>query len=195
MATFKAGAAQTNITPPLSIHLAGSLKARCATDVHDELHAKALVLDDGATRLAFVLCDVICIAGETCNAAKALIADRVGIPGDHVLIAGTHTHTGPAMKPGFETVPDAGYLDFFTGRVADAVQLAAGRTQPARIGYGVGNEPRCVFNRRFRMQDGSVKMNPGYNNPDIVETVGPTDPEVAVLVVETIDGQPISVLA
>ena len=43
MATLKAGAAQTNITPPLGTYLAGSLKARHATEVHDELHAKALV--------------------------------------------------------------------------------------------------------------------------------------------------------
>ena len=195
MATLKAGAAQTNITPPLGTHLAGSLKARYATEVHDELHAKALVLDDGTTQLAFVICDVICVPRETCDAAKALIVERAGIPGDRVLIAGTHTHSAPAMKPGFETVPDPGYLDFFSTRVADAVQLAAGRAQPARLGCGVGKEPRCVFNRRFRMKDGTVKMNPGYNNPDIVETVGPTDPDIAALFVETVDGQPIAVLA
>ena len=195
MSILKAGAAQTNITPPLGMLLAGSLKGRRATDVHDELHGKALVLDDGTTQLAIVICDVICISRKTCDAAKALIVDRVGIPGDHVLIAATHTHTGPAMKPGFETELDEGYLDFFAGRVADAVQLAAGRVEPARLGYGVGKEPRCVFNRRFRMKDGTVRMNPGYDNPDIVEAVGPTDPDIAVLTVETVDGQPIAVLA
>ena len=58
MATLKAGAAQTNVTPPLGAYLAGSLKARHATEVHDELHAKALVLDDGdhATRLCHLRC-------------------------------------------------------------------------------------------------------------------------------------------
>lgn len=195
MSTFKAGAAQTNITPPLGTHLAGSLKARRARDVHDELHAKALILDDGGMRLAFVICDVICISRETCDAAKTLIAERVGIPGEQVLIAATHTHTGPAMASLFESEPAESYLDFFAQRVADAVQLAAGRTQPARLGYGVGKESRCVFNRRYRMKDGTVKMNPGYNNPDIVEPVGPTDPEVAALFVETVEGQPIAVLA
>ncbi len=195
MATLKAGAAQTNITPPLGAYLAGSLKARHATEVHDELHAKALVIEDGTTQIAFVICDVICVPYDPCEAAKALIAERVGIPREQVLIAGTHTHTAPAMKLGFETIPDQGYLDFFSTRVADAVQLAAGRAQPARLGYGVGKEPRCVFNRRFRMKDGTVKMNPGYNNPNIVETVGPTDPDIATLFVETLEGEPIAVLA
>ena len=50
MATLKAGAAQTNITPPLDTHLAGSLKARHATEVHDELHAKALVFSTTGLR-------------------------------------------------------------------------------------------------------------------------------------------------
>lgn len=195
MATLKAGAAQTNITPPLGAYLAGSLKARHATEVHDELHAKALVLDDGTTQLAFAICDVICVPREVCEAAKTLIAERVGIPSEGVLIAGTHTHSAPAMKPGFETVPDQGYLDLFSVRVADAVQLAAGRAQPAKLGCGVGKEARCVFNRRFRMKDGTVKMNPGYNNPHIVETVGPTDPDIAALFVETVNGEPIAVLA
>ena len=45
------------------------------------------------------------------------------------------------------------------------------------------------------MKDGTVKMNPGANNPDIVETVGPTDPDIAALFVETVDGEPIAVLA
>ena len=40
-----------------------------------------------------------------------------------------------------------------------------------------------------------MKMNPGYNNSDIVETVGPTDPDIAALFVETVDGEPIAVLA
>ena len=79
MSTLKAGAAQTNITPPLGIYLAGSLKARRATDVHDELHAKAMVLDDGKTQLAIVVCDVHLYSAEKrVTRQKALIAERVG---------------------------------------------------------------------------------------------------------------------
>ena len=69
MATLKAGAAQTNITPSLGTYLAGSLKARHAK-VHDELHAKALVIEDGTTQLAFVICDVICSLAKRATLPK-----------------------------------------------------------------------------------------------------------------------------
>ena len=56
-APFRAGAATSNITPPLGISLNGGFADRKATHVHDELHARCLVLDDGATKVAFAVCD------------------------------------------------------------------------------------------------------------------------------------------
>jgi hypothetical protein len=49
---FKAGAATSNITPPLGASLNGGFADRAAAHVHDELHARCLVLDDGTTTLA-----------------------------------------------------------------------------------------------------------------------------------------------
>ena len=63
-APFRAGAATANITPALGIEINGSTAPVIATHVHDELHARALVLDDGATRLAFLLVDT-CLLERT----------------------------------------------------------------------------------------------------------------------------------
>lgn len=49
------------------------------------------------------------------------------------------------------------------------------------MGYGVGFAPNIAFIRRFRMKDGSVKTNPGVNNPDIVAPIGEVDERVNVL--------------
>ena len=46
-ATLRAGGATANITPPLGIEINGGTAPAIATHVHDELHARALVLDDG----------------------------------------------------------------------------------------------------------------------------------------------------
>src|SRR5438552_15262718 len=53
---FLAGAATSNITPPLGSGIVGGFVPFPATHVHDELHARCLVLDDGATKLVFVVC-------------------------------------------------------------------------------------------------------------------------------------------
>ena len=80
------------------------------------------------------------------------------------------------------------------------------RLQPARIGWGLGGEERLVFNRRSIMKPGAippdpfggtsdpVRMNPPRASSDILRAAGPTDPEVGILAVESLDGWPISVL-
>ena len=54
-AEFRAGAATSNITPDLGGDIVGGFVPVPATHVHDELHARCLVLDDGATKLALVV--------------------------------------------------------------------------------------------------------------------------------------------
>lgn len=204
--TLRAGAATSNITPFLGSSLAGNMTDIKAAEVHDELHVRSLVLDDGANILAIAVADCCVMPRDIADAAKALIQARTGIPAAHVLIAATHTHSAPATAHLFQSIPDPAYTAWLTVRIADSVQLAHTRRRPAQIGWGMGKEDRLVFNRRYFMKPGTewrdpfgridrVKTNPGAGNPDVVRPAGPTDPDVAVLGVEGLDGQPISVLA
>src|SRR4051812_35926987 len=54
---FRAGAATSNISPWLGLSINGSMRDHKVEHVHDELHARALVLDDGKARLAIVVAD------------------------------------------------------------------------------------------------------------------------------------------
>ena len=193
---MRAGAAQTNITPLVGTSLAGYFHDRKMVDVRDELHSKAIVLDDGETRVAIVVCDIIAVPGDTVAEARALAASACGIPADNILIAATHTHTA-ASPAGLLGTPRADeYMDALPAKLADSIVRAAARLQPAKWGAGLGHEERLSFNRRFRMRDGSVQMNPGYNNANAIEAVGPIDPDVPVLhVVNTETGESIAVLA
>src|SRR5688500_1693377 len=67
---FWAGAATANITPPLGSPIVGNWDDPPATYVHDELHARALVLDDGQTKLVFVVCDNVGISRDVYDSAK-----------------------------------------------------------------------------------------------------------------------------
>ncbi|MCW5555240.1 MAG: neutral/alkaline non-lysosomal ceramidase N-terminal domain-containing protein [Verrucomicrobiae bacterium] len=204
---FRAGAATANITPRLGISINGHFNDRVAKHVHDELHARCLVLDDGLTRLAIVVCDSCMIPREVMDAAKALIQQRTGIPSEGVLISATHTHSAPTCTGVFQSEPDSEYQGFLAARIADGVQRAINHSAPAKIGWGVGREPNQVFNRRWRMRPGAippnpfggtndlVRMNPPVESPDLIEPAGPTDPEVSVLAVQSQEGRPVALLA
>ena len=192
---LQAGAATSNITPWLGVTMPGSFHPRYGEDVHDELLAKALVIDNGDVRIAMVTCDLIAIPEAIANAVKARIEERCGISPECVMVNATHTHSGAGVSNLLGMGEDEGYTTWFPLKVADAVELAVKRMQPARAGFASVMEDRISFYRRWLMKDGTVRMNPGTNNPDLVRPMGEIDPELAMMYVEGVDGTPISVVA
>ncbi len=203
---FKAGAATSNITPRLGTSMNGGMQDRAASHVHDDLHARCLVLDDGKTRLAIVLCDTCLLPREVADAAKKLANHELGLPVENILIAATHTHSGGTLTPAFQSDPDPVYPPFVVRRIADGFRRAVNNLAPAKIGWGACDVPDEVFNRRWKLKEGTmppnpfgkidqVKMNPGVGNPNLVEPAGPTDPEVSIVSVVSPDGRPIALLA
>lgn len=203
---FRAGAAASNITPPLGVSLNGGMQDRTATHIHDELHARALVLDNGLAKMAFVVCDSCVLPQALLNKAKHLAHGHTAIPLDQMLISATHTHSAPTSTSVFQSETEVAYGEFLAVRIADAIRRAANNLAPAKIGWGVGREATQVFNRRWKMKEGvemldpfgrpdHVRMNPPAASPDLVEPAGPIDPEVGVLAVRSIEGRPIALLA
>ncbi len=193
--TLKAGSASANITPPLATRIPGGFRPRYAENVDDELFAKAVVIDNGTTCIAIVTCDLIAIPEKIADAAKARIADRCDIPAAHIMVNATHTHTAVAIADLLGVDEDPGYTEWAPLKIADAVELAVWRLKPARVGFASVNEERITFNRRWHMKDGTVRFNPGIENPDLVKPTGTIDPELAMMYVEADDGTPISAVA
>jgi len=193
--TLKAGAATSNITPWLDVAIPGNFKPSYGADVQDELLAKALVLDNGHTRIAVVTCDLIVIPQTIADEAKTRIQERCNIPPECVMINATHTHSGAAIADLLSTPGNADYIAWVPLKIADAVERALRQLRPARIGFASATEDRISFYRRWRMNDGTVRMNPGRNNPDLVEPMGNIDPELAMLYVEDECDNPIAVAA
>ncbi len=206
---LKAGAATSNITPPIGEPVVGGFSPTPSTNVHDELHARCLVLDDGKTRLAFVVCDLLGIGRQVSDEARRIIAERTKIPASHVLISATHTHSASSAmgqdRFRFEQKLDD-YQAFVARRIADGVQRAVNSLRPAEIAFGTVEAPEHVFNRRWFMQPGTVppnpfgtadlvKMNPGAGNPNLTEPAGPTDPTVSVIALREPGGKFISVFS
>ena len=195
-ATLKAASASTNITPPLGTRIPGGFRPRYAENVDDELFAKAVVIDNGTTRIAIITCDLIAIPEKVADAAKARIAERCDIPTAHIMVNATHTHTAVAIADLLGVDEDPGYTEWVPLKIADAVELAVWRLKPARVGFASVDEERITFNRRWHMKNGTVRFNPGIEHPDLVEPTGTIDPELAMMYVEaTDDGTPISAVA
>ena len=203
---FRAGAATSNITPPLGVSINGGMQDRPALHIHDELHARCLVLDDGQTKLAIVVNDSCMIPREILDEAKRLASERTDIPTQNMLMSATHAHSAPTSAAVFQSEPDKEYVRFLARRIADGIARANNNLAPAKIGWGVGHEPSQVFNRRWKMKPGTpltnpfggidqVRMNPGVKNANLLEPAGPIDPEVPVLAVQSPEGKPIALLA
>lgn len=206
---FRAGAATSNITPFLGTDLIGGFLPRGSTHIHDDLHARCLVLDDGKTKLAIVIIDNVKFPTEIHFPTKQLIEKKTGLPPENVLIAATHTHSAPSLRGTSylklnEPLDD--YQMFVIRRIADGVQRAMNHLQPARIGWGEGKVPQHVFNRRWLLKDGQTvtspygeeelaAMNPGRYLNVLDKPAGPVNPKVYVLSVQSIEGQPIALLA
>ena len=190
---LRVGAAQVVITPPNGIGLAGYYFERGADGTNDDLFAKALVLNDGKTRIALVTLDLISTTRPMVEAARREIETATGIPGSNVMISATHAHTAPVLAgrgvvedpSGSGSLLSKNYSAGLPTLIAESVRRAVEQLQPARMSAAVALEPSLSFNRRFHLRDGSVGWNSGKGNTNIIRPAGPIDPEVRVLYLDS----------
>ena len=194
-AAFQVGLAEIDITPPVGYRMDGYFYERLNTGQRDPLKAKALVFQQGATRAALVVCDVIGVPLTLSTEVRTLAAARTGIPAANIAITATHSHTGPlfagerarlfseraAEKFGKDPLAEVKYVEELRDRLVDVIAAAHARLSPAAIELARTEEDRLSFNRRFHLQDGTVRFNPGVLNPQIVRPAGPIDPDLPFL--------------
>lgn len=208
-ASFRAGAAKSNITPPLGEPVIGGFHPFPATHVHDELWAKCLVLESGTTRVALVVCDLLGLSRGLCDEARRLVQQETGVPASHVLVSATHTHSAcSALGERYNLTAGLNpYQQFVARRVADAVRCAVNNLEPAKIGWTTAEVPQHVFCRRWFLKPGTmpvnpfgstndlVKMNPARASKDLDRPAGPTDPQIVILGVQSREGRPLALFA
>ena len=195
-----------DITPKPGVSLDGPIsKNGPVTGVHDRLHARALVLDDGKTRLAIVICDACMIGCDVFDAAKKLVQQETGLSSERILMAATHTHAAVRAVHLGTAPADDEYHEQLSRRVANAVIQAERNLAPAQIGYGSFTKLEFLRCRRFLCESGSVGVNPFGEAGERIKSVagkssavigpaGPVDPKFSVVSVQHADGTPLAVL-
>ena len=206
-AGLRAGAAKTRITPPPGTPINGDLTPFPSRHIHDDLHARALALDDGSTRLVFAVVDTCLLDRPVFDEAKKLVQQQTGLAPDQVMISCTHTHSAGSACGAHLSEADPAYRAWLPGRIADAVHHAVNNLAPAQVAWGSGNVPQHVFCRRLFIKPGMTytnqlgatgeraKMNWDSPHPADGGPTGPTDPEVFVLSIQHADGRPLALLA
>ncbi len=194
-AEFEAGLAVIDITPSPGYRMSGYFNERLNSGVKDPLHAKAIALRQGDAQAALVVCDLIGMQAEVTNRARKTASQQTGIPFENIAITATHSHTGPLYfgslreyfheraiaEHGSDSQEQIPYGDMLAERLVEVIAKAHEKLAPVRLAAGTTEENRLAFNRRFHMKDGSVRFNPGQQNPDIVRAAGPIDPEVSMV--------------
>ncbi|MCX6909364.1 MAG: neutral/alkaline non-lysosomal ceramidase N-terminal domain-containing protein, partial [Verrucomicrobia bacterium] len=206
-AELRAGAAKSCITPSLTTPINGDLTPIVARHVHDDLFVRALVLDDGATRLAYALVETCLLDRPVFDEAKKLVQQQTGLAPEQVMMSCAHTHSGGSACSAHLSEADPAYRAWLPGRIADAIRCAVNNFAPAQVAWGSGNVPQHVFCRRLSIKLGMTytnqlgatneraKMNWDSPHPADGEPTGPTDPEVFTLSIKHADGRPLALLA
>ena len=180
MATFKVGFSRVDITPPLGVPIAGYFVKRIADGVLDNLDCNCIAVSDGEKTALLYSLDLISINQKTDDGYRAKISEATGVPYEGIFIACTHTHTGPSVgrvDEGCEKV----YDEFLGTRLCDAGVYAIQDLADASMYIGRSKAERVAFIRRYRMKDGSIRTNPGVNNPEIDGPIGKPDDTVQVI--------------
>jgi hypothetical protein len=160
-----------------------------AGPVNDPLFAKALVLRNDQALVALVTLDAVAtgeigyIKNDYLAKVRSRIQKELGIAPANVLINASHCH-GVVRADVDE-------------RTVEAVRLAMRQMVPVKAGVGAGHEDRIMENRRLTMKDGSVvDMRRAYSLPpdgDVAD-VGPVDPQIGLLRLDRLDGQPLALV-
>lgn len=154
---FLAGFGVVDITPEESVPLTsyGDDLRRFSEGKFSDLEARALaVTDENGDSLIFVTGDLTWCPFYQGEDIRAIIEKETGVPGDHVVLSGTHTHGSVGLHHAH--LPEIlRYREKYIAGMAKAASLAMENRKPADIYVGSAITERMNFVRRYIMDDGS----------------------------------------
>jgi neutral ceramidase len=174
-----ASAVQVDITPPVGHGFDGyAARAGKSQGVHDPLLGQVLLLRSGKKQIVLITLDLLGVSLDFTRKVRAGIEQAVGVPLDGTIIVCSHTHSSAAgflpPHPGITTSVDLGQQEVVSRQLIGAAVWANHELQPATLGLGRGEVEGIGLNR---------------NDP-----AQPVDPEVTVLRIDALFGQPLAVL-
>ena len=179
------GYARIEITPEETVPLAGygNTSRRLSQNVRDPLYATCLAFTDsqGQTALLYTT-DLIRAYEDTTRRVRAELEKELGLPRDKVMIASTHTHSGPDLfNTGFESIVK--YKDMYVARLTAVAKLAMEDRKEAKLFATDARLEKMNFVRHYKMADGTYAgSNFGrFKGNVIVDHTSPNDPQMRIV--------------
>lgn len=135
------------------VWLAGFGNARAATSVHDDVWARALVLEQGDVSIGLLALDLVGFFHDDVLAIRQAARDA-GLPFDHVVVATTHNHQGPDTMGIWGPATgisgyDAAYVQRLRERAVQALKEAHAAARPATLRFAQTEAPELVNDTRL----------------------------------------------
>ena len=163
------GWASRDITPDRPVALAGQFHKRISKGVAAPISVTALALETRRDekpieQAILVSCDLVAIRDGLQDRLRARLDGKLeGFDLRKLVLSATHTHTAPVTEEIWYDVTEDGvmkpaeYVDFFLGRVEEAVVEAWKGRSPGAVTWGLGYAV-VGLNRRMVYADGKAAM-------------------------------------
>lgn len=148
-----AGYGEKKITPWLGIELAGYgfYLDRKAESILDDLKVRVLFLRHNRECIILISCDLIGFSVDFSDKVRQEVASGYNLSPQNVLLACTHTHSGPATQPrlGLGEI-DPNYMAWLSGTIKEAVGSAMADLKEVGFSFSLEAIEPIGFNRRKR---------------------------------------------
>lgn len=158
--------------------------------IHDTLHVRTLLLDNGATRLGLVVIDMTSLFEDELGRIGEIVNREGKVESANLFVIASHNFSsphimrGPQLKTEEEKQKNDLLMQALLNAVTSSVKEANAKMTPAKIGYGAGSSNVNV-NRDLLTSEGW-----GFGSNEH----GASDKEVAVIKLESLEGKPLAIL-
>ena len=154
---LKLGTGAERINPPLGVPMplaySGGRGPVAVAGRHDDCWARAIVFEQGETRLAIVSVDICTMRNDQYREVVSRITERCQIPTANVTIACTHNHSNNSLLKPFGAPPSP-WQEILYDLVVSAVYQACRDLKPvSRIRYATASHGSVAYNRRVLLPD------------------------------------------
>ena len=160
-----AGSYSADIELPKGMEMTGYIaRISPAVGVNDQLKVRSIALSDGKNKVLLIVCELLGLDSEFVDAVQDAISNETGFAKEDIIIACTHTHTGPASI----FLQDSGkmntdWMERLKSTIVGCAKASAMEMEPVEAFLGKGKSTLGV-NRVIRDMTGD--MNSAVKNRD-----------------------------